>query len=68
MAIDDSIDFQLFRYTPNQAAAGLFAGLFLLTTLLHIYQLTKTRAWYCIPFIIGGICQSSPATSHAHPP
>ncbi|KAL3458274.1 RTA1 like protein [Aspergillus heterothallicus] len=57
MAQDDLIDFELFRYTPSQAAAGLFAGLFFLTTIFHLYQVHKSRAWYFIPFVAGGIFQ-----------
>ncbi|KAL4783296.1 RTA1 like protein-domain-containing protein [Aspergillus varians] len=57
MAFDDSIDFELFRYTPSRAAAGIFVLLFFLTTISHLYQLAKSRAWYFIPFVIGGIFQ-----------
>ncbi|CEL04069.1 hypothetical protein ASPCAL05201 [Aspergillus calidoustus] len=57
MAQDDLIDFELFRYTPSQAAAGLFAGLFFITTLFHLYQVYKSRAWYFIPFVVGGVFQ-----------
>jgi hypothetical protein len=58
MAQDDLIDFELFRYTPSQAAAGLFAGLFFITTLFHLYQVYKSRAWYFIPFVVGGVCKN----------
>ncbi|KAL4963992.1 RTA1 domain-containing protein [Aspergillus stella-maris] len=57
MAADDSIDFELYRYTPSLVGAGLFAGLFLLTTVVHIYQLLRYRSWYFVPFMIGGIFQ-----------
>ncbi|KAL4905502.1 hypothetical protein BDW74DRAFT_185053 [Aspergillus multicolor] len=57
MAIDDTIDFQLFRYSPSRAAAGLFAGLFFVTSACHLFQLVKSRAWYFIPFVVGGIFQ-----------
>ncbi|RDW68939.1 RTA1 domain-containing protein [Aspergillus mulundensis] len=59
MAINDTIDFELFRYSPSQAAAGLFAALFLATTAVHIHQLVKSRprAWYFTPFVIGGLFQ-----------
>ncbi|KAL4885783.1 RTA1 like protein [Aspergillus karnatakaensis] len=57
MAFDDSIDFELFRYTPSQVPAGIFAGLFFLTTAAHLYQIIKTKAWYFIPFVVGGIFQ-----------
>ncbi|KAL5342117.1 RTA1 like protein-domain-containing protein [Aspergillus crustosus] len=57
MAFDDSIDFELFRYTPSQIPAGIFAGLFLLTTAAHLYQVLKTKAWYFVPFVVGGAFQ-----------
>ena len=53
------IDFQLYRYTPNLAAAAIFIVLFTLTTIYHTYQLIKTRAWYFIAFVLGGICESN---------
>ncbi|KAL4948349.1 RTA1 like protein-domain-containing protein [Aspergillus filifer] len=57
MAADSSIDFELYRYTPSLVGAGVFAGVFLLTTLVHIYQLLRYRSWYFVSFVIGGIFQ-----------
>ncbi|KAL3455230.1 RTA1 like protein [Aspergillus heterothallicus] len=57
MAEQDQIDFQLYRYTPNRAAAGLFVALFLLTTIYHVYQVWRGRAWYFLAFVVGGIFQ-----------
>ncbi|KAK4863036.1 hypothetical protein LT330_010618 [Penicillium expansum] len=51
------VDFQLYRYIPSVAAAVIFIVLFVLTTLYHIYQLTKSRSWYFIAFVLGGIFQ-----------
>jgi len=51
------IDFKLYRYTPNVAAAVIFIVLFTLSTAYHSYQLIKCRAWYFIAFVIGGICE-----------
>lgn len=51
------IDFELYRYTPNIAAAVIFIVLFTLSTAYHSYQLIKCRAWYFIAFVIGGICE-----------
>ncbi|KAL4940670.1 hypothetical protein BDV06DRAFT_230189 [Aspergillus oleicola] len=56
MAEQDVIDFKLYRYTPNRAAAGLFVALFL-TTIYHVYQVWRGRAWYFMAFVIGGIFQ-----------
>jgi drug/metabolite transporter (DMT)-like permease len=53
MARDDKVDFKLYRYTPSTTAAALFVALFFLTTIYHIYQLNRARAWYFIAFVIG---------------
>ena len=47
---------ELYRYTPSLEAAAIFAILFAGTTIVHIYQLVKSKAWYFIAFVIGGIC------------
>ncbi|KAL4879317.1 RTA1 like protein [Aspergillus karnatakaensis] len=57
MTEQETIDFKLFRYTPKLAPAGIFLGLFLLTTLYHTYQIYKKRAWYFTAFVAGGIFQ-----------
>ncbi|KAF2869819.1 RTA1 like protein-domain-containing protein [Massariosphaeria phaeospora] len=46
--------FQLYRYDPSIAAAGIFVALFGISTLLHMYQQIRKRAWFLTPFIIGG--------------
>lgn len=47
-----------YKYDPSGAAAGIFMVLFLLSTFLHAYQLFRTRTWFFIPLLIGGICMS----------
>ena len=65
MANTDSTTFHLYTYHPSLAAALIFIILFALTTTLHIYQLTKTRAWYLTPIVIGGLCtQPYPPLPH----
>lgn len=49
------IQFVFYYYTPSEAAAIIFAGLFGLCSLLHFYQLIRTRTWFMIPFLIGTI-------------
>jgi hypothetical protein len=39
---------------PNVPAACLFAVLFFLVTMVHTYQLFRTRTWWLLPFLIGG--------------
>lgn len=46
----------LYGYDPSIAAAAIFVILFVATTGYHVWQLTKARCWYFIPFVIGGIC------------
>lgn len=45
----------LYKYSPSLPAALSFAILFLITTLLHTYQLLRTRVWYFIPLFLGGL-------------
>jgi hypothetical protein len=54
---DSTTKFLLYHYTPSLAAAAVFVVLFLATALLHVFQLFKNRAWYFIPFVIGGFCK-----------
>jgi hypothetical protein len=53
----NTFTFVLYRYDPTLVGAILFATLFSATTSLHAYQLIKTKTWYFIPFLIGGICK-----------
>jgi hypothetical protein len=46
----------LWDYVPSLPLAIAFAILFTLLTLFHIYKLFRTKLWFCIPFVIGGIC------------
>ncbi|KAL4953571.1 RTA1 like protein-domain-containing protein [Aspergillus filifer] len=47
------MDFVFYYYAPSGAAGGIFTALFGICTLLHIYQLFRTRTWFMIPFTIG---------------
>ena len=47
----------LFEYDPSVAAALIFAVLFGIATFIHVYQLIRTRTWFMLAFLIGGICQ-----------
>lgn len=52
------MDFVFYYYHPSTAAAVIFTVLFGLNSLLHLYQLVRTRTWFMIPFAIGAICKS----------
>lgn len=46
-----------YRYEPSVGVNTLFVVLFVLTTVLHLVQLWKTRTWYLISLVIGGLCR-----------
>ncbi|KXG52381.1 RTA-like protein [Penicillium griseofulvum] len=52
---DDEPIFAFYRYNPSMGGAVLFTILFIGTTFYHIFQLFKTRTWFFIPFVIGGL-------------
>ncbi|KAB8262162.1 RTA1 like protein-domain-containing protein [Aspergillus pseudonomiae] len=52
------MEFTFYYYTPSGVAGGIFVALFALSTLLHFYQLLRTRTWFMIPFAIGGILET----------
>ncbi|KAJ5110903.1 hypothetical protein N7532_001438 [Penicillium argentinense] len=47
-----------YYYAPSSAAAGIFTALFGLSSIFHFYQLIRTRTWFMIPFVIGGILET----------
>ncbi|CAI7609378.1 unnamed protein product [Penicillium palitans] len=47
----------IYGYNPSLPAAIIFIILFSASTAHHGYQLTKSKCWYFIPFVIGGIFQ-----------
>ncbi|KAL6236540.1 hypothetical protein BDW75DRAFT_239194 [Aspergillus navahoensis] len=52
---DSSEAFAFYHYDPSMGGAVLFTLLFIGTTGYHIFQMVKTRTWFFIPFVIGGI-------------
>ncbi|CDM34906.1 hypothetical protein DTO013E5_3193 [Penicillium roqueforti] len=50
--------YTLYNYNPSGVAAIIFVVLFGLTTLVHIFQMIRSRSWFFIPFIIGGIFEA----------
>ncbi|KAK3697370.1 hypothetical protein LTR37_017515 [Vermiconidia calcicola] len=47
------------------AAAAVFASLFTLLTFANIFRLFQRRAWFCVPFTIGGIMETTGYISRA---
>jgi hypothetical protein len=48
--------YYLWKYIPSLAAAVIFLLLFIVATGYHSWKLHKTKARFCIAFVIGGIC------------
>jgi hypothetical protein len=67
MAAEHS-EFKLYRYDPSIGAAAVFIILFLAAAGIHTFQVVRTRAWFVIPFVVGGHCESSPLTTLAVSP
>ncbi|KAG9664742.1 putative C6 transcription factor, partial [Aureobasidium melanogenum] len=47
--------FSYYEYLPSKAAAVIACLIFVIITLLHTWQLFRTRTWFFIPFVIGGL-------------
>ncbi|KAH6885432.1 RTA1 like protein-domain-containing protein [Thelonectria olida] len=47
--------FSLYHYNPSKVGAVVFALLFVATSCMHIWQSWRTRCWFVIPLIIGGL-------------
>ncbi|KNG88490.1 RTA1 domain protein [Aspergillus nomiae NRRL 13137] len=54
-ASNEASMFAFYRYDPSMAGAVIFTVLFTITTLWHAVQLFRTRTWFFIPFLVGGI-------------
>jgi len=54
MAGDKYANIKLYNYDPSRVAALVSAALFLVSTLVHVYFMTRHRTWYWTPFVIGG--------------
>ncbi|KAM0282484.1 hypothetical protein ACHAQH_002998 [Verticillium albo-atrum] len=53
----DGFDFKLYRYTPSLPAAIVSAAVFAILTAVHTWRMSRARAFYFTPFVIGGIFQ-----------
>lgn len=61
MANETSTDteaYALFPYDPSKVGAILFAVLFGLSTIYHLFQMIRGRAWFYTAFVIGSISTS----------
>jgi hypothetical protein len=55
----------LFPYAPSEIGAVLFAGLFGLSTLYHLFQMIRGRAWFYTAFVVGSISKSTPRSAQS---
>lgn len=60
---EDHGGYVFYHYEPSMAAAVIFVFLFGVSTLWHSVQMFRTRTWFMIPFLIGGICKYPQARS-----
>ena len=51
--------YALFPYEPSKVGAILFAVLFGLSTIYHLFQMIRSRAWFYTAFVVGSISTSS---------
>lgn len=49
--------YALWHYVPNRPAAIIFTVLFASVTAYHVTLMIRRRLWFCIPFVIGGVCK-----------
>ncbi|PVH77419.1 RTA1-domain-containing protein [Cadophora sp. DSE1049] len=64
---------QYWIYEPSVPAGATAAAIFGILTIIHIFRLFTTRVWFCVPFVLGGICDvvevigfSARAIAHDH--
>ncbi|KAE8152069.1 putative RTA1 domain protein [Aspergillus avenaceus] len=50
--------YKFYHYDPSAGAGMAFAIMFGITTLFHIWQMTRARTWYMTAFVIGGIFEA----------
>jgi hypothetical protein len=50
--------FSYYRYDPSLEANVIFVVLFALSTLLHGFQMWRTRTWYLTALVLGGVCEA----------
>lgn len=62
------------HYSPSVPLAIAATVIFTLLTAVHIFRLFRSRTWFCIPLVIGGICacllapvaNTYPSNNHCH--
>ncbi|KAH7020504.1 hypothetical protein EDB80DRAFT_882538 [Ilyonectria destructans] len=49
--------FKFYHYDPTTVCSVIFSLLFVVTALLHVWQLYRGRSWFLIPLTIGGLSE-----------
>lgn len=57
-------NYYLWDYLPSTPAAVIFVVLFAGATGFVGWRMAKTRTWFSIPFVLGGLCKSTPQHQH----
>jgi hypothetical protein len=50
-------DVYLWQYLPAIAPAAVSLGLFAALTAITICQLVRTKTFFCIALVVGGVCK-----------
>ncbi|KAE8840989.1 hypothetical protein PTNB73_05369 [Pyrenophora teres f. teres] len=48
----------LWPYTPTIAAGAIAASIMFILFFTHTFLLFKNKAWFCIPLVIGALCEA----------
>ncbi|KAF4985059.1 hypothetical protein FDECE_16859 [Fusarium decemcellulare] len=51
--------FTFYNYEPSLPAAAVFVIVFSISTLLHIWQMFRSRTWYFVPLVIGCLFEAA---------
>ncbi|KAH6989376.1 RTA1 like protein-domain-containing protein [Ilyonectria sp. MPI-CAGE-AT-0026] len=52
------MEVKYYKYDPSLAAAVIFILGFSVSSLMHVYQIWKTKTWFFIPFLIGSLFET----------
>ncbi|KAG4430796.1 hypothetical protein IFR05_013729, partial [Cadophora sp. M221] len=52
---DDPDVYLLYRYKPSVVVAAVSCALFAIVTGIHIFKMYRSRAWFLVPLVLGGL-------------
>ena len=59
MSSTEASKFKYYHYDPSLALPIVAVVLFAIVTAVHGWLMARTRAWFLIPLIVGGLCTST---------